>query len=62
MAVALVWAAGVAAVLVVGARTKVGPTVLELTGRHGVHLGDLVFGAFAASVAVSLTLVALRSR
>lgn len=49
------WAVSVFTVLLVAATTDVGPVVLELTGRHGVHAGDVLAALAGAAVAVAAT-------
>jgi hypothetical protein len=40
----------------VAVTTTIGPVVLELSPRHGVHVGDVV--AFAVSYAMALAITA----
>jgi hypothetical protein len=61
VALAALWTSVVVAVLGVGASTRIGPTVVEITPTHGVHLGDVVFGLLAAAVASLVTLAVARS-
>jgi acyl-CoA hydrolase len=49
--IVVAWLAAVAVTTAVVALTKIGPTLVDFAGPHGVHLGDLV--ALAASVAVA---------
>jgi hypothetical protein len=52
---ALVWGAATAFALAFAALTKIGPVVLTLTARHGLHAGDLVALVAAYSEALVLT-------
>lgn len=56
---AVVWGGALAAGLVVARLTKVGPILFEISGRHGVHAGDVVAFAFAFAVASLCTAVLL---
>ena len=52
--VVAVWCVATVLVLVVAAETRIGPVLVTLTRRHGVHLGDavaLVVGYTAAALA-----------
>ena len=49
------WIVAAVLTLLVAAETSVGPVVLELTRRHGVHSGDVAFGLAAAGVASIVT-------
>jgi hypothetical protein len=49
------WVVAAAAVLAVAAETRVGPIVLTVTGRHGVHAGDVVAGVLCFAAAALLT-------
>lgn len=54
------WALAGAAALLVAWRTKVGPVVLHLSARHGVHAGDVLF--VAAAVVGCTAISAVRAR
>jgi hypothetical protein len=56
------WSAALAAVLVVGSQTRLGPTVFSVTTNHGVHLGDVLFGAVALVVALGVTVLVVQTR
>jgi nitrate/nitrite transporter NarK len=58
--VLVVWGAATAFGLAFAAWTAVGPVLLTLTHRHGVHVGDLVAFVAAYSVAAALTRYLLR--
>jgi nitrate/nitrite transporter NarK len=51
----VVWGAATAFGLAFAAWTAVGPVLLTLTHRHGVHVGDLVAFVAAYSAAAALT-------
>ena len=55
MLILVLWGAATAFGLAFAAWTAVGPVVLVLTPRHGVHLGDLVALIAAYTVAGVLT-------
>jgi hypothetical protein len=59
-----VW--GIATVLGLGiaATAKIGPILLTVSARHGVHLGDLLaFGVFyAAALVITLWMLPARAR
>jgi hypothetical protein len=55
-----VWGLATAAGLVAAATTKIGPVVVALSYRHGVHVGDLV--AFAACYAAALPVTVRTTR
>ncbi|WP_214402314.1 hypothetical protein [Pseudonocardia lacus] len=56
-ALLVVWVLATMGGLLVASTTKIGPVVLALTARHGVHEGDLVgFGIFYG-IALLATLV-----
>jgi hypothetical protein len=56
-----VWIVATVAVLVVAADTSFGPTVLTLSHRHGVHVGDVIALVVSYVVATVLTrLILLR--
>lgn len=57
----LVWVTATVIGLAVAAMTKVGPVVLVVRPRHGLHLGDLVGFAVLHSAALLITLL-IRSR
>ena len=48
--------------LVVARVTKVGPILLSVTTRHGVHLGDAAAFGIALGVAALMTATLLRGR
>lgn len=54
---AAVWLLVNAAALLVAAQTKFGPTVLAVSPRHGVHLGDVVAVVVGIVVASTVTLI-----
>jgi hypothetical protein len=54
-AVLAVWCAATVAVLAMAADTKIGPIMLVLSRRHGVHAGDLVVAVVAYAAAAVLT-------
>jgi hypothetical protein len=60
--VVLAWAAATLLGLVVAVTTRIGPVVLTVSARHGVHLGDLLAFAAAYAAAVVITLRMLASR
>ena len=53
--VVALWGAATAFGLAFATWTAVGPVVLVLTRRHGIHVGDLVAFAAAYSVAAVLS-------
>jgi hypothetical protein len=53
--VVLTWLLAGFLTLIVAAETSVGPVLLVLTRRHGVHSGDAAFGLAAAGVAAVVT-------
>ncbi|MGH3584811.1 MAG: hypothetical protein ACRDQ0_00670 [Pseudonocardia sp.] len=57
-----VWVLATLVGLAVAATTKVGPVVLTLTHRHGVHLGDLLafVVAYGAAGLISLWVITPR--
>jgi len=57
-----IWTAATALVLAFAAESSVGPVVLTLSRRHGVHLGDLVALAVAYAAALLITVVVVRQR
>jgi hypothetical protein len=61
-AVVLVWVAATLFGLGVAATTKIGPIVLTVSARHGVHLGDLLAFAVSYSAALMITVRMLRPR
>lgn len=50
-----IWLVAAVTVLGVARMTAVGPVVLTLSNRHGVHLGDLAALALVVVAAVALT-------
>jgi hypothetical protein len=54
-AVLAIWCAATAAALAVAAETKIGPIVLRISQRHGVHAGDLVAAAVASAASAVVT-------
>jgi hypothetical protein len=60
--VVLVWAAATLLGVVVAMTTTIGPIVLSVSARHGVHLGDLVTFAAGYAAAALITLRILASR
>lgn len=57
----VVWSTAVAVALLLSWQTKVGPTVLVVTERHGVHLGDVVAFVGTGACALLVTTWLLRS-
>ena len=55
MLILVLWGAATAFGLVFAAWTAVGPILLTLSPRHGVHVGDLVAFAAVYTVAAVLT-------
>ncbi|WP_214371330.1 hypothetical protein [Pseudonocardia sp. H11422] len=53
--IATTWVGATGVALLVAAETKLGPIVLDLTKRHGVHLGDLVAVAVCFITALLIT-------
>ena len=60
VSILIVWSAATAFGLAFAELTKVGPVLLTLSYRHGVHVGDLVAFAAAYSAAAILTRHLLR--
>ncbi|CAA9416069.1 MAG: hypothetical protein AVDCRST_MAG66-2325 [uncultured Pseudonocardia sp.] len=58
----LAWIAATLFGLAVAAQTRIGPTVLELSYNHGIHLGDVLAFAGAYAVAALVTAAALVHR
>jgi hypothetical protein len=56
------WVLATLAGLVIAATTRIGPTLLQLSERHGVHLGDLLAFALAYAMALAVTLAMRRTR
>ena len=56
------WAGAVVAVLGVAATTRIGPIVLDLSERHGVHLGDVVTALVCFTAAWTVTVESRRQR
>ena len=52
---AVIWGGALAVGLVAARLTKVGPILLEVSGRHGVHTGDVLAFAFSFTVAALCT-------
>jgi hypothetical protein len=48
---ASIWGGAVALGLAAARLTKVGPILFEVSGRHGVHTGDVLAFAFAFTLA-----------
>lgn len=48
---AVIWAGAVAVGLAAARLTKVGPILFEVSGRHGVHTGDVLAFTFAFAFA-----------
>jgi hypothetical protein len=61
-ALVLVWVAATLLGLAVAATTRIGPVLLTVTARHGVHVGDVVAFVVAYTAALVITLRLLRSR
>ena len=53
--VVLAWVGATLFGLAVAAETRIGPTVLDLSGTHGIHLGDLLAFGGAYAVAALIT-------
>jgi hypothetical protein len=53
-----VWLIANVAALYVAAQTKWGPVVVFFSGRHGLHLGDVLAMVLGVAVAMSVTAVA----
>jgi hypothetical protein len=62
LAIFVVWGAATAFAAAIAVETAVGPVVLTLTRRHGVHVGDLVALVAAYTVAAVLTRHLLQQR
>jgi hypothetical protein len=61
--VILVWSVAASAVLVVATETAVGPILIKLSRRHGIHLGDaLAFVVFTAAAGALTWLLMRRGR
>ena len=60
MAIAAVWALALGSVLVVASRTKVGPVLVTLSERHGVHTGEAVVLVVVCGVAAIVTRMIVR--
>jgi hypothetical protein len=58
----LAWIGATLFGLAVAAETRIGPTVLELSYNHGIHLGDVLAFAGAYLVAAMITASALGHR
>lgn len=54
---AAVWLLAIVGALVVAAKTKLGPTLVTLSSRHGVHLGDVLAVVLGVGVATAVTVV-----
>lgn len=60
--VVLAWIGATLFGLAVAAKTRIGPTVLQLSYNHGIHLGDVLAFAGAYAVAAMVTAAALAHR
>jgi hypothetical protein len=56
------WFSRPVAVLGVAATTRIGPIVLDLSERHGVHLGDVVTALVCFTAAWTVTVESRRQR
>ncbi|MBN9108406.1 MAG: hypothetical protein J0I34_06460 [Pseudonocardia sp.] len=58
-AIAVTWALAAIVTLCVAAETRIGPVILKLTPKHGVHMGDLAvfFGCTAIALVVTAALL-----
>lgn len=54
---AVVWLLVNAAALLVAAQTKLGPTLLIVSDRHGIHLGDVLAVVVGLVIATTVTVV-----
>ena len=59
---AAVWIVGMTVSLVVAAKTRIGPMVIQLSHSHGVHVGDILAVAAAVLVGIVVTAVAWVTR
>ncbi len=55
---AVVWVGVMVAALYVAAQTKLGPVIVTLSDRHGMHLSDVLVVLLGVAVASTFTLVA----
>lgn len=55
-----IWGGATVTALVVARITKVGPTLFNVSARHGLHAGDAVVAGVALVVAVFATAALLR--
>jgi hypothetical protein len=62
LAILVVWGAATAFAAAFAVGTAVGPVLLTLTRRHGVHVGDMVALVAAYTVAAVLTRHLLQQR
>jgi hypothetical protein len=60
--IAAIWGAALAAALLIAWQTRVGPIVLRVTDRHGVHLGDVAAFEVCAMWALHGTIGPFRAR
>ena len=60
--VAVTWTAAMCAVLAIARYTRVGPVLVQIPHRHGLHLGDLATALAAGSTAALTTYVVARQR
>ena len=58
--VILVWSVAASAVLVVAIETAVGPILIKLSRRHGIHLGDALAFVVVTAAAGALTWLLMR--
>jgi hypothetical protein len=52
---AVIWGGAVAVGLAAARLTKLGPILFEVSGRHGVHMGDVLAFAFTFTLAAVCT-------
>lgn len=56
----MVWILSAIISLIVAAKTKIGPTVVQLSSNHGIHAGDVVAVGGAVVFSALFTLVVWR--
>jgi len=57
-----VWAAATAVALAIAAETRIGPVLISLSRRHGVHVGDIIGVLACYSAALLATRAIVRAR
>jgi hypothetical protein len=60
--IGITWIAATAICVVFSVATKMGPVVISVTRRHGIHLGDLIAFGLCYAVAIFVTYTIVRSR